>query len=61
MKELLKSAAKIVFILMACAVVAGLFLGKIESKDFMVLASMTFAFYFTIRDGGTPSAITGVK
>lgn len=31
---------------MALAVVAGLFLGKIEAKDFMVLASMAFAFYF---------------
>jgi len=45
--EILKSASKIVFMLMALAVVAGLFLGKIESKDFMVLASMAFAYYFT--------------
>jgi K+-sensing histidine kinase KdpD len=43
---ILNSAAKIVFILMAAAVVVGLFMGKIEAKDFMVLASMAFAFYF---------------
>lgn len=44
---ILQSAAKIVFILMAVAVVIALFIGKIEAKDFMVLASMSFAFYFT--------------
>jgi len=43
---ILKSASKIVFILVAISVCAGLFLDKIEAKDFMVLASMAFAFYF---------------
>lgn len=32
---------------MALATVAGMFLGLIDSKDFMVLASMCFAYYFT--------------
>lgn len=49
--NILKSASKLVFVLMAIAVVAGLFIGKIESKDFLVLASMAFAYYFT-RDQG---------
>lgn len=40
------SASKIVFILMAAAVVVGLFLGKVDAKDFMVLASMAFAAFF---------------
>lgn len=44
--EILKSASKIVFILMALATVAGLFYGKIDPKDFMILASMAFSFYF---------------
>lgn len=47
------SASKIVFILMAVAVIAGLFLNKIDPKDFMVLASMAFAFYFANK--GEPS------
>jgi hypothetical protein len=55
--SVLNSAAKIVFILMAAAVVAGLFLGKIESKDFMVLASMAFAFYFVTPNN--PSDVAG--
>lgn len=55
MNTIFSSAAKIVFILMAIAVILGLFLGKIEAKDFMVLASMAFAFYFV-----TPSTSTEV-
>jgi hypothetical protein len=43
---ILKSASKIVFIMMATAVIVGLFIDKIDSKDFMVLAAMAFSFYF---------------
>lgn len=46
MKSIYSSASKIVFILMAVAVVVGLFYGKVDAKDFMVLASMAFSFYF---------------
>lgn len=46
MNSILTSASKIVFIAMAVAVIAGLFVGKVEAKDFMVLASMAFSFYF---------------
>lgn len=38
---------------MALAVVAGLFLGKIDPKDFMVLASMAFTFYFSSKGDTT--------
>ena len=31
---------------MALATIAGLFLSKIDPKDFMILASMAFSFYF---------------
>jgi len=44
--EILKSASKIVFLLMTIAVIAGLFTGKITGEQFLVLASMTFTFYF---------------
>ena len=46
MKNIYSSASKLVFLMMTVAVIAGLFTGKIDPKDFMVLASMAFAFYF---------------
>lgn len=44
--KILESASKIVFIIMTLAVVAGLFTKILDPKDFMVLASMAFTFYF---------------
>jgi hypothetical protein len=44
--KILESASKIVFILMTLAVIAGMFVSKIDPKDFMILASMAFSFYF---------------
>lgn len=52
--NILESASKIVFILMTLAVIGGLFVGKVDSKDFMMLAGMAFAFYFANK--GDPSA-----
>jgi uncharacterized membrane protein AbrB (regulator of aidB expression) len=49
MINLLESASKVVFILMAVAVVTGMFIGKIDSKDFMMLAGMAFTFYFSYK------------
>ena len=46
MKNITSSASKIVCILMALATIAGMFMGKIDAKDFIVLASMAFSFYF---------------
>lgn len=43
---ILKSASKIVFILMAVAVVLLTWTGKVDPKDFMMLAAMAFSFYF---------------
>jgi hypothetical protein len=57
--ELLKSAAKIVFLMMTVAVIAGLFIGKVESKDFMVLASMVFVFYFANKGETTTGETFG--
>lgn len=50
---ILSSASKIVFILMAVAVVVGVFANKIDPKDFVGLASMAFVYYFT-RQQETP-------
>lgn len=46
MSSIYSSASKIVFILMAIATIVGMFYGKVDPKDFMILASMAFSFYF---------------
>lgn len=53
MQSIYSSASKIVFILMAGATIAGLFTAKIDPKDFMILASMAFSFYFANKGDGT--------
>ncbi len=57
MNKIYTSASKIVFILMAVAVVVGMFYGKVDAKDFMILASMAFSFYFANKgDSNEPFA-----
>jgi len=46
MTKILSSASKLVFILMTLAVIGLTAFGKVEAKDFVVLASMSFSFYF---------------
>lgn len=46
MQKIYTSASKIVFILLAITACGGFFFGKLEAKDFMVLAGMAFSFYF---------------
>ena len=53
MSNIYSSASKIVFILMAGATIAGLFYNKIDPKDFMILASMAFSFYFANKGEST--------
>lgn len=47
MSEILTSASKIVFILLALAACTGFLLGILDSKDFMILTSAAFSFYFS--------------
>lgn len=58
MTNILESASKIVFILLTVSACAALFTGKIESKDFMVLAGMAYAFYFSNK-GETSTTYAG--
>jgi len=51
--EILKSAQKLVFIGMAGAVIAALFLNKVSGEQFLALVTMVFAFYFATPS--TPS------
>lgn len=46
MNTIFSSASKIVFISIALAIIGLTFIGKLDPKDFMVLASSVFAFYF---------------
>lgn len=57
MEEIYTSASKIVFILMAVAVIVLTFTGKVDPKDFMMLAAMAFSFYFANKgDSDKPYA-----
>ena len=58
MLNILSSASKIVFILMALGAIAGFFTGHLEAKDFMLLASMAFSFYFANKGEGSSNANT---
>jgi hypothetical protein len=49
MLNIFQSASKVVFILLAISACAGFFLGLLEAKDFMVLASMAFGYYFAAK------------
>ncbi len=57
MTEILKSASKIVFILMAIATIGAMFSGKISGDQFLLLAGMAFSFYFSNKgDAAQPFA-----
>ncbi len=49
------SATKIVFVMMSLTVCSAFLIGKLDAKDFMVLASMAFSFYFTQKIPGEVS------
>lgn len=49
--RILNSASRIVLIIMSISVSALTFVGMIDPKDFMLLATMTFTYYYT-RNGG---------
>lgn len=64
MENILTSASKIVFILMAVGAIAGFFLGRLEASDFMLLCGMAFSFYFsnkgeTVKPDGSPAPYAG--
>lgn len=56
--EIIKSASKLVFVLMAVATIVGMFMGRIDAKDFLVLVSMAFTFYFANK-GDTNQPFAG--
>lgn len=54
--EILKSASKIVFLLMAIGAIVGFFLGRLSEGNFMILAGGAFAFYFSNKGETAPFA-----
>jgi UDP-N-acetylmuramyl pentapeptide phosphotransferase/UDP-N-acetylglucosamine-1-phosphate transferase len=57
--KILSSASKIVFLLVTLTACTGfLFFNKLEAKDFMVLASMAFSFYFAAKPTDASGEIT---
>lgn len=57
--EILNSASKIVLILVAVSAIILTAIGKLDGKDFMILATMVFTYYFTIPSN--PSLPGGIK
>lgn len=55
--QIFQSATKLVLIIMTLALVVGLFLGKIEPKDFVVLTSVVYAFYFGQKQSVSPKVV----
>jgi hypothetical protein len=57
MRDIICSASKMVFILLAITSCVAFLIGRLESKDFMVLTMAAFSFYFGINvPGGTKSS-----
>jgi asparagine N-glycosylation enzyme membrane subunit Stt3 len=47
--QILESASKLVFLMLALTACIAFILGILESKDFMVLAISAFSFYFAYK------------
>lgn len=57
MLKIFQSASKLVFLLLALSACIGFFIDKLEAKDFMLLASSAFTFYFSNKgDSSQPFA-----
>lgn len=59
MQNIITSASKIVFILMAVGATVGFFTGHLSENNFMILAGAAFTFYFSNKgdtSGTTPFA-----
>lgn len=49
MKDMLSSAAKLVFIMLAIAASIGFFAGILSEDNFMILAAGAFSFFFSYK------------
>lgn len=58
MSKIVTSASKIVFILITITACVGFIMKIMEAKDFMLLASMAFSFYFANKGDNTKEVTT---
>lgn len=58
MENIVKSASKLVFLMMALGAIAGFFLGRLSEANFMLLAGGAFTFYFANK-GSTNDQFLG--
>lgn len=58
---ILQSASKIVFILIAVTACIGFGVGRLDAKDFMVLAMAAFSYYFSIQTPGRTDESKEIK
>ena len=53
--KIFESPAKIVFVLIALTVCAAFIWGKLDQDNFMMLAGMSFAFFFSYKGDTKPT------
>lgn len=58
MLKMFTSASRIVLVIITLTVCAGFLMGKLEAKEFMMLAGMVFAYYFTKTNSNEKSDYT---
>lgn len=49
MNDTFKSASKILLLAIGFTVCVAFLFGRMDGKDFMILASMVFSYYFTLK------------
>lgn len=59
MYNMFNSASRLVLLTMTLTVCCAFLLGLLDSKDFLMLAGMVFAFYFTKTDKNTDPDFKG--
>ena len=59
MLRMFQSASRLVLLVMTLTVCAAFLMQLLDDKDFLILASMVFAFYFTKTDKNTDPDFKG--
>ena len=57
LKGIYQEMSKLVFFLIAVTVCVSYLTGKMETKEFMVLAGMAFTFYFSFNKGNSSEPV----
>ena len=55
MNSIMQSASKLVFLAITLTACGGFLIGKLEAKDFMLLAGLVFSFYFSYKGSPAPT------